>query len=189
MKKTHYDNVVELVDALSDDRAFVREFDGRLSERQFVKSLIVLRTKAGLSQKELAERLGCTQSKISKLESSKDCELGFGDVINYSRSVGHDLRFLLVPSDADVFDEIELHACIIKRLAERFADYDYVTGVIGKFLADAAENLIRAARNHAAELRATETITTRPRRVLPESTFVGKKKKMHSSDANGTPVS
>ena len=69
-KRTQHNSVSDMVQSLSEDRAFAEEFERRVAGRQLIKILTVLRTKAGLSQQQLAEKLGCTQSKVSKLESS-----------------------------------------------------------------------------------------------------------------------
>ena len=71
------------------------DFEARLHERQLVKLLDILRAFAGMSQKELAAKLGCTQSKISKLESGVDADLRFGDIatlLGSRRTRGQELR-------------------------------------------------------------------------------------------------
>lgn len=98
MKKTnHYHSVADLVRDLSEDRAFTEEFGERLSRRQLIKVLTVLRSRAGLSQQELAQKLGCTQSKVSKLEGSDDTDVRLGDVVDYAVAVGYEMRVFLVP--------------------------------------------------------------------------------------------
>jgi len=54
---------------------------------RLVDWLVQARTKAGLTQAELARRMGCTQSRISKLEDSLDADLRLGDVAAYCESV------------------------------------------------------------------------------------------------------
>lgn len=50
------------------DPEFKREYDNLEPEFAIVKALIEARNKAGLTQKELAERTGISQSDISKFE-------------------------------------------------------------------------------------------------------------------------
>lgn len=47
------------------------EYDRQSPEFALIRSLIEARAKAGLSQDELAERMGTTQSTIARLESGK----------------------------------------------------------------------------------------------------------------------
>ena len=77
-----YANVSDLVRDTSE-REFADEFDKYQADRTLVNCLKVLRTAHGVTQAELASRMGCVQSKVSKLESSTDAELNFGDAICY----------------------------------------------------------------------------------------------------------
>ena len=49
--------------------------------------LVRERTEAGLTQAELARRMGCSQSKVSKLEDSRDAELRLGEIGRYWEGV------------------------------------------------------------------------------------------------------
>jgi predicted XRE-type DNA-binding protein len=95
--ETPYRSVAEMVEGLADDQAFVADFARQLDGRQVIKLLTVLRTKAGLSQQELAEKLKCTQSKVSKLERSNDADIRFGDLLDYARALGSEIRLSVVP--------------------------------------------------------------------------------------------
>lgn len=52
--------------------------------------LVELREKAGLTQRELAERLGVDQSRISRLERAEDLQLS--TLAGYVQAVGGDLQ-------------------------------------------------------------------------------------------------
>src|SRR5579875_602726 len=96
-KQIQYSSVADMVRSLSEDRAFADEFEKRLSRRQLIKILTILRSRANLSQQELAEKLKCTQSKVSKLENSDDTDIRFGDLMDYVEAVDHEMRIFLVP--------------------------------------------------------------------------------------------
>lgn len=51
------------------DPEFARAYDALIPEHELADSLIGLRTAKGLTQKELADRVGTKQSSISRLES------------------------------------------------------------------------------------------------------------------------
>jgi transcriptional regulator with XRE-family HTH domain len=157
-KQPQYRNVADMVRNLSDDQAFADEFMQRLTGRQFIKALTVLRTRAGLSQQELAEKLECTQSKVSKLESGADADIRFGDLVSYTGAVGHEMRILLVPKGLKLVDEVKVHALLIKRLLDKMVQLagrdGTMTGAVAAFLEEAAFNLTRIVKKAAATLPA-----------------------------------
>ena len=59
----------ELKRELMRDPDFVEEYEVLGPEYEVAKSIIALRLRRGLTQKELAERVRTTQSVISRLES------------------------------------------------------------------------------------------------------------------------
>jgi transcriptional regulator with XRE-family HTH domain len=157
-KRIQHNSVSDMVRDLSEDRTFAEEFAKRLSGRQLIKVLTVLRTRAGLSQQELAEKLECTQSKVSKLESSDDADIRFGDLMDYTGAVGYEMRVFLVPKRQKIVDEIKMHAFLIKRLLDRMVQLvgndGAMTEAVAGFLEEAAFNLTRIVRKAAAALPA-----------------------------------
>jgi len=61
----------ELKEQWMKDPAFKAEYDALEDEFSLARELIEARTRAGLSQAELAQRMGTTQSAIARLESGK----------------------------------------------------------------------------------------------------------------------
>ena len=53
---------------LMKDEAFKREYDKLTPRYAMISELIAARIKKGLTQKELAQRIGTTQSSIARLE-------------------------------------------------------------------------------------------------------------------------
>jgi transcriptional regulator with XRE-family HTH domain len=155
-KPNRHSSVSDMVRDLAEDRAFADEFAKRLAARQLIKVLTVLRARAGLSQQELAEKLACTQSKVSKLESSNDADVRLGDLVNYTGAVGYEMRVFFVPKGQKIVDEVKMHAFVIRRLLDRLVQLAGVNGVITKavarFLGEAAFNLTRLVKEAAAGL-------------------------------------
>src|SRR5207248_10446034 len=126
----------------------------RLSRRQLIKVLTVLRSRAGLSQQELAQKLGRTQSKVSKLEGSDDADVRLGDVVDYAVAVGHEVRVFLVPKGQTIVEEAKMHAFVIKRLLNRLAELagddeatpDGVSGFLSEAFYDLGKVVGSAAR-------------------------------------------
>ena len=94
-----YPSVLEMTrDLLKDESPeFVSGLEERLEARQLVKMLVVLRTRANLTQVQLAEKIGCGQSRISKLENGMDSDVSFGDVWNYLQATDHAATFIVLP--------------------------------------------------------------------------------------------
>jgi len=145
-----------MVRETSGDRSFADEFDKRISARRLVKVLCTLRAAAGLTQQELAVKLGCTQSKISKLESGSDAELRFGDIVAYSQACGCSLSMFFARGRPTLVEQVKQHALAIKRLLCRLAQLAGDDGVMVKAVAtfcnEAAFNLVNFVQEAAASL-------------------------------------
>ena len=59
---------------------------------RLIDQLILARVAAGLTQAQLAAKLRCSQSRISKIEDSQDADLSLGDIHAYARIVGLKLQ-------------------------------------------------------------------------------------------------
>ena len=69
---------------------------GLSAKTRLVDRLIIARVKSGLTQTQLAARLKCSQSRISKLEDSVDAELTLGEVQAYAKGVGMKVEWSLL---------------------------------------------------------------------------------------------
>jgi predicted XRE-type DNA-binding protein len=98
-KQKAYRSVPELVREISGSTSFADGFESRLVNRRIVKDLMVLRATQGLSQKDVALKLGCTQSRISKLESMTDADVRIGDLSKYAEVLGLELRITFEPTN------------------------------------------------------------------------------------------
>jgi transcriptional regulator with XRE-family HTH domain len=86
-----------MVEEVCDDKEFVDTLKDRLSRRRIVKTLAALRAARGLSQGDVAKKLRCTQSRISKLENGYDDELRVGELKDYAEGLGLELQLALLP--------------------------------------------------------------------------------------------
>src|SRR5438270_832611 len=91
-----YKNVTEMATDLSEDKASGERVAKAIRERAMVDMLMALRTRENMSQTDIAERMGCTQSKVSKLESSIDDDLRLGDFRAYATALGFQMTVRLV---------------------------------------------------------------------------------------------
>lgn len=65
-----------------------RELNTGLSDTRLVRCLIGMRARAGLSQSDLAKKMGCSQSRISKIEHGKDGRITIEELVAYSKATG-----------------------------------------------------------------------------------------------------
>lgn len=56
-----------------------------------IDTLIELRIFSGLSQKDIAKKMHCSQSRISKLENTKSKDVRLGDLQDYIEALGYTL--------------------------------------------------------------------------------------------------
>ena len=61
----------KIAKAWHDDPDFQRDFDALAEEFELAAALIKARTEAGLTQNQLAARMGTTQSVIARMEGGK----------------------------------------------------------------------------------------------------------------------
>lgn len=95
-----YASVMEMVRSTSSP-AFVAEFEKYVTARRIVEELTVRRVVLGLSQKDLARALGCTQGRISKLEYAKDADVRLGALAEYAAGVGLKAKLVLEPEGSN----------------------------------------------------------------------------------------
>ena len=161
-RKKRYSSVREMVDDLSEDKTFAEEFEEQASRRELVKALFVLRCSANMSQKDVAERMGCTQSRVSKLESGTDDDLGLGDLQAYAAALGLETRIVLARKGRTLVDEVKYHAFAIKRLLEHLAELvgdegSMAKGVLG-FFSEAVFNLAKFIQGAADKLNKAQRV-------------------------------
>lgn len=157
MVKKRYKNVVDMMRDITGDRALSNELSDHLARRALVTELVALRAARGLSQQIVAEKIGCTQSRISKVESSCDGELSLDTLVRYADALGLKIEIAFFGKDATLVDRVKHHAFCIKRLTDRLAklgnkDKDIANGV-ASFLKEATFNLVRLVKSSAKHLQ------------------------------------
>lgn len=82
-----FDNVLDLVKDISDDKQFHSELKNEIESKTLAKALFAIRCSKGITQEELAKRLNCSQGKISKLENSTIEGIKVSDVVAYAKAM------------------------------------------------------------------------------------------------------
>ena len=136
--KKQYTSVSDVLRDVAPDDAFQADFDQHVAERRLIKELLALRAVRGLSQREVADFIGCSQGRISKLENAKDADVRFGDLRAYAKAVECDLVAQPIPHDMKPVDKAKGLAFAIKRHMDDLAqlaktDERIAAGVAGFF--------------------------------------------------------
>ena len=82
----------------SKRKGFAEAYDALELEYRLANQMLKARSRAGLTQHVVAERMGTTKSAISRLESAgKKHAPSIATLQRYARAVGCDLKVQLVP--------------------------------------------------------------------------------------------
>jgi DNA-binding XRE family transcriptional regulator len=81
-------------------KGFIEAYDSLAPDYQLASQLLKARSRAGLTQDAVAERMGTTKSAISRLEAAGKHAPSIATLRRYAEAVGCDLQVRLVPLKA-----------------------------------------------------------------------------------------
>jgi len=114
-------NVLELAENVGASEAFTSDLAEHLAKRVLVDKLASLRAVKGLTQKEIATKLGYSQSQVSKMEASEDYDLNLGSIVRFAEATGHCIQITLFDNEATPADRVKHHTFCITRLTDQLA--------------------------------------------------------------------
>ena len=79
---------------------FTEEYEALELEYQVASQMLKARSRAGLTQDAVAERMGTTKSAVSRLESAGKHAPSLATLKRYANAVGCELQVKLVPQKA-----------------------------------------------------------------------------------------
>ena len=85
--------VANIAAELVGDDSFGEQVQDLIDKTTIIKTLIGFRLKRGLTQKQIAEKIGVTPSYVSKLESGLDEDMKLSEIIKYCLSLS--VKFIL----------------------------------------------------------------------------------------------
>ncbi len=85
------------VEKASKRKGFVDAYDALALEYQLANQMLKARSRAGLTQDAVAERMGTTKSAVSRLESAAKHAPSIATLKRYASAVGCELQVRLVP--------------------------------------------------------------------------------------------
>lgn len=81
----------------NEDPEYRKEYESLAGEFSRARALIDARTRAGLTQAQVAKRMGTSQPVIARLESGRR-KPSLATLERYAKATGHELRIALVPA-------------------------------------------------------------------------------------------
>lgn len=81
-------------------KGFTQAYDALALEYQVADQMLKARSRAGLTQDAVAERMGTTKSAVSRLESAGKHAPSLATLKRYASAVGCELQVRLVPQKA-----------------------------------------------------------------------------------------
>jgi len=140
-----YDSVEALMQGEGVSEEVQKQFAEIEHETKLVHCLEKLRHAVGLTQEELAKRMGVTQSAISKLESGRDEDLTIGTVRAYAKATEERIG-LSFGKPMNHVESIRGHALAMRRhllaLSKSANNYEEMEKNIQAFFGEAFFNIL-----------------------------------------------
>ena len=142
---------------LPDDTEMQDELRDQLHRRQLVPRLAFLRNYKDISQAQVADELGCGQSRISKLENGYDADVTVGDLLGYAKVAHCNLGIVFESTDITLVDQIKHYARCISSCFDQMNDLAKddagIKSGVAKFHIEALINLVNIVGNASKNLR------------------------------------
>lgn len=117
MKK--HNSIASLIQSMDLPEEQKKEHVDYINARRLSRLLTVMRAQKGMNQQQAAEKCGCTQSRISKLEYKEDRKITIGELLDYSDALGLEMSVLFLPKKMKLVDRVKLHAFQIEQLLQQ----------------------------------------------------------------------
>lgn len=148
VSRTKHSSIADRLHELADSpelRDLAKQVESDLKHRVMAHYLYGARSTRGVSQKDIADKMRCSQSRVSKLENSIDAEWSVGDVTAYLDALSLKAQMMILPKDAIIFDEVKCHAFAIRDCLNemvKMAGDDHAIGIgVSKAHIEAMVNL------------------------------------------------
>lgn len=150
-----YTSVPEMVKHLSDDKDFSEAFEQEVSEKALAKTLFAMRCAEGLTQSEMASRLDCSQSRVSKLENANTDGIKVSDLIAYAQALSLNMSLNFYKGMTAV-ECVKFHAIQIKKHLDHLAELahrdDAIFEGVKNFYGEYLLNILRLFEQSAEKL-------------------------------------
>lgn len=145
-----YNNVMEMLDGLKASKDVKEKVEHQVKGKMLSRYLYFLRCANNLTQEEMAKKLKCSQSRISKIETAFDKDLTMGDLLDYANVCNLDAEIGFRDKKVKKVDLIKYHAFRINEyldeLRELAKEDDKLIDAVIDFHEEAEFNLNRLVR-------------------------------------------
>jgi transcriptional regulator with XRE-family HTH domain len=156
MSEKTFDSVEKMVDALSGGDSFADGVKQRIRANRVVTGLQAMRVAKGISQARIAQELGSTQSRVSKIETSEDSDLTLGEIEAYARAIDSDVHIGFSKRDITAVEKIKAHAFAIRRELDKLAECsqkdENIAEAVAAFFGEAFFNLVKGVQDASRKL-------------------------------------
>lgn len=160
-----YNDVMEMMEDLKTSKTVKNGVEREGKEKMLAHYLFTLRCANKMTQKDIAKKLKCSQSKISKIESSFDVDLTIQDLTGYATACNLELSVGFRNTNAKIVDLIKFHAFQIQAYLDQLRNLasadDSMIDAILDFHEEAELNLNRIVRKSKSLLGANKKVDKR----------------------------
>lgn len=159
MMDRKYNSVLGMLRDTGEDASLIRRVSRLLSSHVLSKRLAVMRAAKGLTQSELSKKIGCSQSRISKIESSADKQIAVQDLHDYAVALDLPLVLALGKPYSSLTEAVKFHAMMIKNHLDQLGelagnDPKFVEG-IQDFYSEALANILALSMESTSKFSKT----------------------------------
>lgn len=151
-----YKNVSSLIKGMSTDNQSRDMSLQEIKNRSVSRFLFASRCKHNMTQKQLADKIGCSQGRISKIETSYDRYISIGDLLDYANALNLQLEVGFRHHSIKLVDLIKYHAFKIdenlEKLRKLAEDDDQIKEAIKNFHGEALFNIGKIVLSSLAKM-------------------------------------
>ena len=158
-----YPSVVEMVSDLASPD-FAKQFKEERAKTRLARTLFNLRHLAGLTEGDVAERLGWTAKRVENFERREVDKINFGDFERYLTAIGLNAEISFFEEELPIVDHVKYHVFETRKLMHQLTDIveedEKISQEVEKFFGEYFFNIVWFQANIMLKLyRAKITLT------------------------------
>ena len=177
-------SVSDLLKDMGFDDNVRNDINKKIADHSLAKGLTILRTKADLSQAEMAKKMGVSQPCISRLEYAKNDQIKLGDLNKYVAALGYETT-LIISKPQNIAQKIKNTynqlSALLTELQKYAVDDEAILQGIAKFELEATHNMLNLAsaliESSSSKLKKIHP-QQEPQIILDDSIVESKKKNL-----------
>ncbi len=173
------ESVAEMAASLTGEPEVGSQVEREIQNSRLITTLLNLRLQKGMTQKQIAEFMGCDSSKISKMESGNDLNLKWADIVQYLSAMHMRINLNIEDTSLPAAMRIKMYVFRIHELLESLSelaakesDDSDLTDKINQFYGEVLFNFVmRFEENYeklSSVIRFPEPVTDKTSQAIPE---------------------